>query len=125
MCILLKLHYAKFDVSRLLCSKVIEEKPLGVGSTPLGKGRVKFILSMFQESWKYMPYVGVCHSVNVESLISVFRCTCTADYLGSLKNLVRLFGDLGKCLDLSTPIITVKRVPPVEAKYVDLDISWY
>ena len=29
MCILLKLHYAKFDVSRLFCSKVIEQKPLG------------------------------------------------------------------------------------------------
>ena len=29
MCILLKLHYAKFGVSRLFCSKVIEEKPLG------------------------------------------------------------------------------------------------
>ena len=29
MCILLKLHYAKFDVSRLFCSKVMEEKPLG------------------------------------------------------------------------------------------------
>ena len=28
MCILLKLHYTKFDVSRLFCSKVIEEKPL-------------------------------------------------------------------------------------------------
>ena len=40
MCILLKLHYAKFEASRLFCSKVIEEKPLGVGST-LGKGRVK------------------------------------------------------------------------------------
>ena len=24
---LLKLHYAKFDVSRLFCSKVMEEKP--------------------------------------------------------------------------------------------------
>ena len=45
MCILLKLHYAKFDVSSLFCSKVIEEKPLGVGGgrldSPLGKGRVK------------------------------------------------------------------------------------
>ena len=40
MCMLLKLHYAKFDVSRLFCSKVMEEKPLGVCSTPLGKGRV-------------------------------------------------------------------------------------
>ena len=39
MCILLKLHYAKFDVFR--CSKVIEEKPLGVGMIPLGKGRLK------------------------------------------------------------------------------------
>ena len=29
MCILLKLHYEKFDVSRLFSSKVIEEKPLG------------------------------------------------------------------------------------------------
>ena len=29
MCILLKLHYAKFDVSCLFCSKVTEEKPLG------------------------------------------------------------------------------------------------
>ena len=39
MYILLKLHYAKFDVSSLFCSKVIEEKPWG--STPSGKGRVK------------------------------------------------------------------------------------
>ena len=40
MCILLKLHYAKFGVF----AKVIEEKPLRVGPTPpppLGKGRVK------------------------------------------------------------------------------------
>ena len=43
MCILLKLHYAKYDVCSLFCSKVIEEKLLGVGSTPppLGKARVK------------------------------------------------------------------------------------
>ena len=45
MCILLKLHYAKFDVSRLLCSKVIEEKPLGWARPPLGKGRVKITSS--------------------------------------------------------------------------------
>ena len=38
MCILLKLHYAKFGVSNLFFSKVIEEKPLG---DRLGKGRVK------------------------------------------------------------------------------------
>ena len=41
MCILLKLHYAKFDVSRLFCLKVIEEKPLGGWLDPLRKGRVK------------------------------------------------------------------------------------
>ena len=43
MCILLKLDYAKFGVSNLFLSKGIEEKPLGVGSTPsppLGTGRV-------------------------------------------------------------------------------------
>ena len=34
MYISLKLYYAKFDVSRLFYSKVIEEKHLGVGSTP-------------------------------------------------------------------------------------------
>ena len=46
MCILLKLHYVKFDVSRLFCSKVIEQKPLRVWLDPppsLGKGRVKII----------------------------------------------------------------------------------
>ena len=52
MCILLKLHFAKFDVFRLFCSKVIEEKPLGSArpSPPpppppplFGKGRVKKI----------------------------------------------------------------------------------
>ena len=31
MCILLKLHYAKFDVSRLFLSKVIEEIRWGGG----------------------------------------------------------------------------------------------
>ena len=35
MSILLKLHYAKFDVSRLFRSNVIEEKPLG--ARPRGK----------------------------------------------------------------------------------------
>ena len=45
MYILLKLGYAKFGVSNLLFSKVIEEKPLGgrLDPIPLGKGRVKEI----------------------------------------------------------------------------------
>ena len=34
MCILLRLHYATFDVSRLFCSKGIEEKPLGGSARP-------------------------------------------------------------------------------------------
>ena len=42
MCILLKLHYANFDVSRLFCLKVIKEKPFGSWlDPPFGKGRVK------------------------------------------------------------------------------------
>ena len=49
MCILLKLHYAKFDVSRLFCSKVIEEKPLGIGSTlpPVKEGLKQMSSSSF------------------------------------------------------------------------------
>ena len=40
---LLKLYYAKFEVSNLFSSKVIEEKPLTgrLDPLPLGKGRVK------------------------------------------------------------------------------------
>ena len=34
MYILLKLHYANFDISSLFCSKVIEEKPLGCRLDP-------------------------------------------------------------------------------------------
>ena len=45
MCILLKLDYAKFGVSNLFFSKVIDEKPLGESARPLppplGKGKVK------------------------------------------------------------------------------------
>ena len=46
MCILLKLHYAKFDVSRLSCSKVIEENPLGGLARPPqpGKGSVEHLV---------------------------------------------------------------------------------
>ena len=40
MCILLKLDYAKFGVSNLFFSKVIEGKPLGGSARPPGKGRV-------------------------------------------------------------------------------------
>ena len=40
---IIKLHYAKFGVPNLFFSKVIEENPLEVGSTPapLGTGRVR------------------------------------------------------------------------------------
>ena len=37
MCILLKLNYAKFSVSKLFFSKVMEEKPLGRRLDPLGQ----------------------------------------------------------------------------------------
>ena len=42
MCILFKLHYAKFGVSNLFFSKVIKEKPLGGRlEPPLVKEQVK------------------------------------------------------------------------------------
>ena len=42
MCILLKFHYEKFGVSSLFFFQKLSKKNLlGVGSTPLGKGRVK------------------------------------------------------------------------------------
>ena len=40
---LLKLHYAKFDVSRLFRSKVIEEKPLGGRIDPLVKEGLRIV----------------------------------------------------------------------------------
>ena len=48
MCILLKLDYAKFGVSNVFFSKVIEEKLLGgrLDPPPLGKGRVETTVSL-------------------------------------------------------------------------------
>ena len=46
MCIVLKLHYAKFDVSRLFCSKVIKGKTLGALLEPPDKGMVKRSLKL-------------------------------------------------------------------------------
>ena len=63
MCILLKLHYAKFGVSNLFFSKVIEEKPLGgrLDPPPLGIGRVNaiFVISIKMPnltSFEKLPY---------------------------------------------------------------------
>ena len=45
MCILLKLHHATFNVSRLFCSKVIKEKPSGGRLDPLvNEGLKKVVL---------------------------------------------------------------------------------
>ena len=50
MCILLQLNYAKFGVSNLFFSKVMEEKSFGVGSTPPpGTGRVKIVVQISDE----------------------------------------------------------------------------
>ena len=43
MCILLKLDYSKFGVSNLFFQKLSKKNLWGVGSSPLGKGRVKTI----------------------------------------------------------------------------------
>ena len=63
MCILLKLHYAKFDVSSLFRSKVIDEKPLGVWldpQPPLGKGRVKRSKNIFDDPDRENVLLEVC-----------------------------------------------------------------
>ena len=54
MCTLLKLHYAKFDVSRLFCSKVIEEKPLGGRLEPPPPPPVKEGLMGIQALWSFV-----------------------------------------------------------------------
>ena len=56
MCILLKLHYAKCDVSSLFCSKVIEEKPL--------RGRLDPPLPVFLPEGIYSPVPAVLYNVN-------------------------------------------------------------
>ena len=46
MCILLKFDYAKFGVSNLCFSEVIEEKPLGARLDPPGTERVENFCSV-------------------------------------------------------------------------------
>ena len=60
MCILLKLYYAKFDVSGLFCSKVIEEKPLGgrVDPPPLVKEGLKATEGKNQTLVGAIPFCG-------------------------------------------------------------------
>ena len=59
MCILLKLHYANFDASRLFCSKIIEEKPLG--------GRVKEGLTLSGPGGGLRGPDGQTHSCQSET----------------------------------------------------------
>ena len=63
MCMLLDLHYAKFDVCRLFCSKVIEEQHLECWlDSPLGKGRVKityYNMTLIYETWRESQYVAI------------------------------------------------------------------
>ena len=47
MCILLKLDYAKFGVSNLFFSKVIEEKPLGCRLALLVKKGLRYFTDMY------------------------------------------------------------------------------
>ena len=63
MCMLLKLHYAKLDVSSLFCSKVIGNCP----PPPLNIGRVKVVvracyrdtlLRMFLNIWPQILFSG-------------------------------------------------------------------
>ena len=63
MCILLKLDYAKFGVSNLFFSKVIEEKPLGGGlDPPLVKERLKlnYIIAFVRKCVRQIKWVVFC-----------------------------------------------------------------
>ena len=59
MCILLKLDYKKFGVSNLFFSSVIEEKPLGVGSTnpPLVQKGLKMLFCFYITILRIWAYV--------------------------------------------------------------------
>ena len=73
---LLKLHYAKFDVSRLFCSKVIEEKPLrGRLDPPFGKGRVKGSNHCYIGDFGTIPGRNKTHSTGCIGEIIAFHKT--------------------------------------------------
>ena len=82
MSILLKFDYAKFDVSNLFFSEVIEEKPLGVGSTPLPPP------PLVKEGLKYSNLsfkIRVIFCVNLDracNLLHIFSCRNLAEALG-------------------------------------------
>ena len=65
---LLKLHYSKFDVSRLFCSKGIDEKRLGGGGRldPRGLDKRRVNISLFQYKTRHeglLPVKGILESV--------------------------------------------------------------
>ena len=81
MCTFLKLHYTKFDVSRLLSSKIIEEKLLGGSARPhsppppLGKGRANKELShALANAGVQRQHIGQYLSCILKSLNSNFAC---------------------------------------------------
>ena len=68
ICILSKLHYAKFGVSNLLFSKVIEEKPLGGSARlpplPLDTGRVNVSPSQCCNHCPFKAFLVIILRVN-------------------------------------------------------------
>ena len=69
MCMLLKLHYAKFDVSRLFHSKVIEKKSYLLGGWLLFR-LISWWLCGVQMGWGLMDF-GVDPTVNWSVSVNV------------------------------------------------------
>ena len=73
MCILLKLHYPKFDISSLFCSKVIEGKPLRgrLPPPPLVKEGLK--QANFSLLLNRLKMSHICHTIGFENINLIFH----------------------------------------------------
>ena len=78
ICILLKLHYAKFDVSRLFRSKVIDAPP------PIGKGRAN----------------NTCRLSGLMGYCIVSSLSCNECFTGKLNSRIELSYRRAKLRDL-------------------------
>ena len=75
MCILLKLNYARFGVSNLVFSKVMEENSLGGRLDSLGTGRVKLLQTELVDMLTLQLHVSF-FIIYVSELVTSFSHIC-------------------------------------------------